>query len=392
MSTPHVQVIVIGAGALGSATAYWLAKQGRTDVTVLEQFELGHARGASVDHHRAIRHSYHDNKYGRLTQPAFDNWDAVSAESGIPLITRTGGVEIGLVGTVGEDMIHAYRRILDANGHPYEEWDNTALTEHYPQWSVPEPALVTYQKDMGFVDIGKAGQVHRALATNLGVTFQGNTNVVAIETTGDGIRVHTRSSDPITAEYVVVCTGAWTDTLLADLGQTWRTSITQEQVSYFVPKDLPAFTTDRFPVWGWYGPTLFYGFPMYGEVGIKIARDMSGKFVTNRTRSFDPDPGETALLSRFLESRIPDAAGVELISKTCIYDMPPDRDFIIDFMPGHPRVIVGNGAGHAGKFAGLFGQILSQLVIDGRSTYPISEFSASRPALTDPKYVPAFSL
>ena len=105
-----------------------------------------------------------------------------------------------------------------------------------------------------------------------------------------------------------------------------------------------------------------------------------------------PVAEETALLMDFLEQRLPDAAGFELYSKTCIYDMPPDRNFVIDAMPQHPRVLVGIGAGHAAKFAGLFGEILSELVTTGRSTHPIGAFSADRPALADPSYRPVFAL
>jgi glycine/D-amino acid oxidase-like deaminating enzyme len=390
--TTDLQTIVIGAGAIGSATAYWLAERGQTDVLVLEQHDLGHGLGASVDHHRAIRHSYHDNKYGRLTRAAYDNWDRLAAESGVPVLVRTGGVEIGLKGTVGEEMILRYRKVLDDNGHPYEAADNAQLAERYPQWAVPEPAVVTLQPEMGFVDIGKAGQAHRALAAARGVGFRGNTAAVKLETSEAGVRVHLSNGDSVTAADVVVCAGAWSDDLLADLGQTWRTTVSQEQVAYVVPKDLKAFTPDRFPVWGWYGPTLFYGFPVYGEVAVKLARDMSGRFVTTETRSFDPVPEETELLIDFLRERLPAAAGFELLSKTCIYDMPPDRDFIIDSMPGNPRVLVGNGAGHAGKFAGLFGEILSELVTTGRSSHPIEPFGVDRPGLTDPSFTPVFAL
>lgn len=392
MTTADARTIVIGAGAIGSATAYWLAERGQTDVLVLEQYDIGHALGASVDHHRAVRHSYHDNKYGRLTRAAFDNWDRLSAESGVPVLVRTGGVEIGLAGTVGEEMILTYRKVLDDNGHPYEAWDNAQLAERYPQWNVPEPALVTHQPEMGFVDIGKAGQVHRALAAARGVTFRDNTAAVKLESLDDAVRVHLATGTSITAEHVVVCAGAWSDALLAEVGQTWTTTVSQEQVAYVVPRDLKAFTPGRFPVWGWYGPPLFYGFPVYGEVAIKLARDMSGRFVTTDTRSFDPRPEETELLLDFLHERLPAAAGFELHSKTCIYDMPPDRDFILDAMPDHPRIVVGNGAGHAAKFAGLLGEILAELVDAGRSRHPIEPFGVDRRGLTDPSYTPVFAL
>jgi sarcosine oxidase len=72
--------------------------------------------------------------------------------------------------------------------------------------------------------------------------------------------------------------------------------------------------------------------------------------------------------------------------------MPPDRDFVIDFVPGQSRIAVCIGAGHAAKFAGLLGRILAELVVDGRSAFPIGAFRADRPALTDPSFEPAYRL
>ena len=71
--------IVVGGGALGVASAYWLAKSGARDVLVLEQFELGNDRGASEDHSRIIRHSYHSADYTALTPAAFQTWLAGGA-------------------------------------------------------------------------------------------------------------------------------------------------------------------------------------------------------------------------------------------------------------------------------------------------------------------------
>jgi len=73
--------IVIGAGALGSAAAYWLARSGARNVLVLEQFELGHARGASEDHSRIIRLSYHTPGYVALARAAYECWAALEADA-----------------------------------------------------------------------------------------------------------------------------------------------------------------------------------------------------------------------------------------------------------------------------------------------------------------------
>jgi hypothetical protein len=71
---PTYSHIVVGAGGLGTAAAYWLAKSGCRDVLVLEQFELGNGRGASEDHSRIIRHSYHSADYTALTPAAYESW------------------------------------------------------------------------------------------------------------------------------------------------------------------------------------------------------------------------------------------------------------------------------------------------------------------------------
>ena len=60
--------------------------------------------------------------------------------------------------------------------------------------------------------------------------------------------------------------------------------------------------------------------------------------------------------------------------------------------PGQPRIAVCIGAGHAAKFAGLLGRILSELAIDGATAFPIEAFRADRPALADPGFAPGYRL
>ena len=79
-----------------------------------------------------------------------------------------------------------------------------------------------------------------------------------------------------------------------------------------------------------------------------------------------------------------------LYTKPCLYTMPPDRNFILDSLPEYPHISLVVGAGHAFKFAGLFGRILSDLALDGRTVFPISIFSLTRPAITDPDFQPVF--
>jgi sarcosine oxidase len=92
-------------------------------------------------------------------------------------------------------------------------------------------------------------------------------------------------------------------------------------------------------------------------------------------------------LREFLVRHLPDAAGPEVLAKVCVYDMPPDKEFIVDRLPGDLRVTVAiGGSGHAGKFGALLGQVVADLATTGSSSHPVEIFRADRPALTDPTF------
>lgn len=386
----HYSHIVVGAGALGSAAAYRLACAGATGVLVLEQFALGHGRGGSDDHSRLIRHSYHSSVYTRLTPAMFDAWREVEEDSGLQLIVTTGGLDLAARGTTGESELRNYIAALP-RGVGSEILDAEEIRRRWPQWQLSEEVVALFQEDGGLVDIRRACAVHRALAAQRGVRFQPNTQVVSLQPTAGHVTVHTADGQ-YTAESVLVCTASWASQLLAPLGFDPKITVSQEQVSYFATPHFQEFLPERFPMWVWHGDQVFYGMPVYGELAVKVSRDVSGRWVTPQSRSFEPAAEETALFADFLREHLPRALGPELYSKTCLYDMTPDRDFVLDALPGAPNIVVGLGAAHAAKFSSLIGEILAELAIDGRSRHPIEAFRAERPALTDPAYVPAFRL
>src|SRR3954464_3823123 len=91
MAKLHSPYVVLGAGAMGSAAAYHLAKRGQP-VVLVEQFALGHDRGSSHGAARITRHSYADARYARLMPEAFRAWRELEADAGESLYIRTGGV------------------------------------------------------------------------------------------------------------------------------------------------------------------------------------------------------------------------------------------------------------------------------------------------------------
>ena len=158
-------------------------------------------------------------------------------------------------------------------------------------------------------------------------------------------------------------------------------------MTYFAPPEPDLFAADRFPVWIWMDDPSFYGFPTYGEATIKAAQDCGGPAVTGDERSFDPDPGRERLLAEFMARTFPGSGSVHR-SKTCLYTLTPDRDFVLDTVPGHPAVAFGLGAAHGFKFAPTFGRLLADVAVTGTAGTPVdlSPFRLDRPALTEPDH------
>ncbi|HEY0934399.1 MAG TPA: N-methyl-L-tryptophan oxidase [Trebonia sp.] len=389
--------IVLGVGAIGSAAAYWIAKRGGRNVLALEQYRLGHERGASEDHSRIIRHAYHTADYASLTRAAFEHVRALEAETGMELLRVTGGLNLAPDDRGGNAEIGAYTRSLAEQGHFYEVMDGTELAARWPQWRVGRETIGLYQAESGLLDLRRANSAHISRARALGVTFRDQTPVRSVTAADARVDVHT-DDEVYRARTLTICAGSWTDTLTASLGLNVPLSLTQEQVSYFAAPDLRPFAPGRFPVWIFHGAvfggeeTTFYGFPVYGEAGVKLGRDVSGRYVTQQTRSFEPNPEQTAENAAFLARYLPGAVGPELLSKTCVYDLTPDRNFVLDTVPGYPHVSLCIGAGHAAKFAALLGHVLGDLAVDGETGYAIDSFTLDRPALTDPGYPTDFRM
>jgi sarcosine oxidase len=83
-----------------------------------------------------------------------------------------------------------------------------------------------------------------------------------------------------------------------------------------------------------------------------------------------------------MREHLPDGFGPYIRQKTCLYTMTPDRDFVIDLVPGHDRAAIGQGAAHALKFASAYGRLLVELVFDGRTRSDVSAWTIDREVLT----------
>ncbi|WP_084709263.1 N-methyl-L-tryptophan oxidase [Rubrobacter aplysinae] len=388
------EVIVIGCGGLGSAALYRLSRELGDGVLGLERFRLGHHNGASQDHSRIIRLAQHQSQYAALAPDAYRAWEEVEEESGQRLVTKTGGLVIEDAAgrdpeKVGTRNIEGYVAAFEEFGFDYEVLDAGEVMSRWPQFRLGGSERAIYQEESGIVDAGRANAVHAALARLNGATILEETPVRAVRPSGSGVEVETYE-ETYYADRVVVASDAWTNQVLAGTGFQMPLTVTQEQVTYYSTPNLREFSPERFPVFMWHGAHNYYGFPVYGEVATKLGEHMGGHEVTADTRDFEPDPERQRRYREFLEEHVPGFLGPELYTKTCLYTVPPDQNFVLDTLDEHPQISVAIGAGHAYKFAALIGEILSELALDGESRHPIDSFSVSRPALTDHSFEKAF--
>ena len=340
--------IVLGLGGLGSGAAYWLSRRAGGDVLGLEQYELGHVRGGSQDHSRIIRLSYHTAAYVRLAQQAYRAWATLETDAQEKLIVKTGGLDLAPHQSV--IPLSDYINSLNACQVPFELLDAAQIMSRWPQFRLTDDIRGLYQPDGGIVPAAKCNAVHQRLAREHGATLLENRPITAVRPVNGEVEV-VSGQTAYRCEKLIITAGAWSNSILSHFGLKLPLTVTQEQVTYFATPHLADFAPDRFPVWIWLDEPCFYGFPVYGEAGTKAAQDVGGREVTADTRTFEPDLAARQRLERFMNQYLPTALGPVIYTKTCLYTLPPDRDFVLDALPGHQNCFMAVGAGHAFKFA-----------------------------------------
>jgi len=374
------RAIVLGLGGIGSGAVYWLSRRIGGDVLGIEQFELGHVRGGSEDHSRIIRLSYHTPGYVEMAKAAYIAWETLEVESGEQVVLRTGGLDLASPSSViGLDD---YRTSMASVGVPFEEIDAAEVMKRWPQWHLPDDVTALFQEQAGIAMAARANRAHRSMAIDNGARLIDSAPVTSIREVGEEVEV-IAGDRSYRAESLIVAAGAWSNRLLAHVGVEFPLDVTLEQLVYLDPLDGPAFQPSRFPVWIWMHVPSFYGFPIFGEPAVKVAWDRCEVVTDADNRTFEPDPDATSAIRAFTAEHLPAANGAVRLAKTCLYTLTPDRDFVIDRVPGTKRIFTAIGAGHAFKFASLIGRLLCDLSQDGTTDLDLSPFAADRAILKE---------
>jgi sarcosine oxidase len=258
---------------------------------------------------------------------------------------------------------------------PHEVLEAAATVRRFPAFKIPSDYVGVFQPDGGFVAVEPAIAAQVALAKANGAAVHTGMAVRAITSRAGGVLIEA-GADTIEAKSAIVAAGPWARTFFPDL----PLRVTREVMAWFRPADGAPFAAARAPVFileSRHG--MHYGFPASAAGLVKIAKHH------HRDEAADPDRVERtvtaddeALIRAAIADHIPAANGPLAAAKTCLYTVTPDRDFIIDRLPGTNIIVASPCSGHGFKFAPVIGEILADLALDGATGHDISRFRLAR--------------
>ena len=375
VTTSEHDVIVVGVGGMGSATAFHLARRG-VDVLGVERYDVPHDAGSSHGVTRIIRlPQYEDPAYVPLVRRAFDLWEELEARSGRDLLHRVGSVDFG---PVDGDLFEGSRRSCEVHDIPHEVLTGAELNDRFPGYGVPDDYRAVYQPDGGFLHCEGATVAHVEAAQAEGATVRARERVEDWTADESGVRLSTDRGS-YAADALVVTAGAWTGQLLPALDEYLQPE--RQVLSWFQPADPATFAPERFPVFVGDTPLgHYYGFPVYDVPGFKLGRfHHREEYGTPAELAREPDREDERLLREFAEAYFPEGSGPTMRLSTCMFTNTPDEHFLLDRHPEHPNVVVGAGfSGHGFKFASAVGEILADLALDGDTDHAIEPFRLDR--------------
>jgi sarcosine oxidase len=369
--------IVIGLGAMGSATLFHLARRGLR-VLGLEQYSPGHKLGSSHGDSRIIRETYFEHPlYVPLVQRAHQLWRELEEMSGTSLMKITGGLMIGPPNGV---VVSGTMRSARAHELRHEILTPPQVHDRYPAFELAPQLVAVLDPRAGHLDPEACNKAHLDAARAAGADARFDEQVMEWIPEPAGVRVITAAGE-VTGKHLVLTAGAWTSGLVREVRLPLE--IERQSVFWFDPgENRDLYEADGFPIYAYEYKAghICYGFP-------RLPRGVKASVMHSGERAMDPgsvkrsvDDSESAPLRAALRPVLPELAAAPVRERdVCLFTNTPDHDFIIDFHPLHRQVLISSPcSGHGFKFASAIGELQADLVETGKTRFDLSPFRIDR--------------
>jgi sarcosine oxidase len=380
-STPHIAVV--GAGAFGGWAALHLLERGAR-VTLLDAWGPGNSRASSGGETRIIRGTYGpDQPYTELAGRALKLWAKYERRWKRRFLHRAG--VLWMASSHDDAFERGSIKPLRRAGIKFQELSAHELKKRWPQVCFDGVDWGIYEPECGYLDARAscqavvdafvaAGGKYRQLAVMpdaAGLEHSSLDGETSKSTSRGGLTLSDGSR--LKADYYVFACGPWLGKLFPQtIGDLIRA--TKQDIFFFgTPAGDPRFEDTHLPVWGDHRERFFYGIPGSDRRGFKVADDTRGP-------AFDPTSGERVVspdtlrgVREHLAFRFPALKGAPLIeTRVCQYEQTPDEHFIVD---RHPRManvwLLGGGSGHGFKHGPAVGEMMAELILQGRNSEAI---------------------
>jgi len=319
-------------------------------------------------------------------------WETLGTEWGTQLFYRRGSLTTGQPGT---EVISTAKQTAERFGVPHRLLEPDEAREQFPGYVIPDDHEVLVQPTDGYLVPRDGVRACVDLAHQYGAEIHARTEVRDWTPTDDGVRVRfdgrpsgkpagTSGLDEgavqtVTADALAITAGPWTPAVV----EPTRDVLTAERqvLGRFQPAEPDRFSPEHFPVSAITTEEGQYSaFPIHGSPGVKLTR------VHHLGETVDPDSvgntvttADESVLRWFGDRYLAGGTGPTMRLETCLYTNTPDGRFIVDTHPAHPQVCFAAGfSGHGYKFCPVIGEILTDLVVDGRTDHDIVPFRMGR--------------
>ena len=369
-------IILAGLGAMGSATAFHLARRGRR-VLGLDRFTPPHTLGSSHGQTRIIREAYFEHPtYVPMVQRAYTLWEELQRESGEELLRITGGL---MIGRPESDVFAGARRSAMEHGLRHEILSASEVRRRFPALTPDDTMQAVWEPRAGVLFPEKCVASHLDLARRHGAELRFEEPVLRWERDGAGVRV-TTARGQYTAAQLVISAGAWLRELAPELAGQF--TVERQVLYWFEAKEREKFAPERCPIhlWQFDGKKFFYGFPDLGD-GVKVAGHHHGEMTTAETVRREVAAEEVEAVRVWVRRFVPAADGALKACSVCLYTNTADEHFWIDSLASCAAVLVVSPcSGHGFKFSSAIGEIVADRCEGREARFDLSLFTAHSPA------------